>query len=297
MTDIKIAYSYFSLGEFVAQTMLYGIIHPDMQFCNIGFRNDDGFVFNDFADAKIINMPNDLSELSVHQLTESLFPLLDDIIDTFMYKSYFRAGFTSCGGVLGHMIFSNAANSGFTSFLYCNSGNASFSFDASTLYTDNQVNCAIKEWKNLPLNTITLNKFDSLAAYNVAKERRNTSPFNIYYLDNLYLVRSYLALNLNPKAKNNLPTLIMNMAMLALNFKKYYTSYGLFQKCLSMKPQLSKVITLINNNLESIKQSINLTSGITDFIVECCQYDLIELMWILNDLDNSILHVSFENKK
>ena len=80
--------------------MLRGIIHPDMQQENIGFDGQN-FKFIDHADVRTIDMPNELSEDIVRQLTASLFPMMKSFMKDFAYMSYFRAGFTSFGGGVG----------------------------------------------------------------------------------------------------------------------------------------------------------------------------------------------------
>lgn len=110
--------SCYSLGETVAGLMLKGALHPDMQLNNFGIREDTGQVVSlDFADVKEINIPDDLDNNNVKQLTRSLFLIFKDL-ESFSNISYFRAGFVSRCGHLGREIFSNACNSVFSSFSF-----------------------------------------------------------------------------------------------------------------------------------------------------------------------------------
>ena len=72
--------TYF-LGEWVALTMLDGIVNPDMQMSNLGTRpgNPLEFLFLDYPNAKKIAMPDDINEEEVRIFTEALYPLLDDL--------------------------------------------------------------------------------------------------------------------------------------------------------------------------------------------------------------------------
>lgn len=102
--------------------------------------------------------------------------------------SYFRAGFISYGGVLGHYIFSNTINMGLSSLKYVCEEPANISFDALVVYADANISSAIKEWNICPLEKMTINGFQSLDAYNLSSERRSTTPFTMFYLDNLYFM-------------------------------------------------------------------------------------------------------------
>ena len=209
---------YFALGEFISRVMLQGIIHPDMQHCNIGF-GDGNFKFVDYADAHKISIPEDLTDVTVHQLTEALFSALDDVPDDFTIRSHFRAGFTSYGGVFAEAIFSNTMNSGFSSFLYANENMVDTTYNADFVYTDSNTVSAIGAWKSYPLDRITLNNFTGLAVYNDSNERHCTSHYNLYYLDNLYFVRSYIGLSRMDGMASQMPMLILNMAVSAHHCK------------------------------------------------------------------------------
>ena len=287
MLEIKKEIGYFALGEFVAKAMLYGIIHPDMQLCNIGWDGQT-FKFTDFADVRKISMPRDLTETTVRQLTESLYPLLDSITDELTSKSYFRAGFTAAGGVLCHTIFSNTVNAGLSSFLYTSKKPVPVSFDASKIYKDNAMTSAISEWKSLPLDKMALRYFNSLDAYNAAPDRLKASPFNMYYLDKLYFTRCYLGLSHIKAASSQIPILVMNMAVSAQHFAMPYTAFGLFQKCLFMNSIYSEVMDVCANGAKHIIDAVNLNPEIIAFIKDCIHLDLFELLWILDDLDKPL---------
>lgn len=112
---------FYNLGEFVADGMLNGIMHPDMQLVNIGQR-DGQFIFIDFADIMQIDIPNCLSPNICEQLTQCLVPLIEDMKDSFSKLSCFRMGFIARGGVLGHAIFLSTINLGISSSWYTKCG-------------------------------------------------------------------------------------------------------------------------------------------------------------------------------
>lgn len=286
MNNTKELFYYYALGEFAAKVMLRGIVHPDMQHENIGFDGQN-FRFVDHAEIHTIAMPNELSEDTVRQLTTSLFPLIKPFMKDFTCMSYFRAGFTSFGGVLGHILFSNTTNMGVSSFRYVCDDAANISYDASFLYTNEDISSAIIEWNHCPLEKITLQGFPSLDAYNFSNERCSVSPFTMFYIDNLYFVRCYLGLSQVKEAVSQLPILVLNMATSAQHFGLKYTAYGLYQKALTMRSSIDEVNSMCVNALKTLSSSV-LNDAIISFINSCTEFDLLELLWILDDLDKPL---------
>ncbi len=272
---------YFDLGKFIARTMLDGIFHPDMQLNNVGIKINP--IFLDYASVQLISIPEDLTDELFSKLTESLFPLLDSLPNDFTAKSYFRAGFVSYGGILTHGIFANTLNNGFSSFIYTSKNSISATYNEKPIYSDKKNIAAITEWKNYQLDKVSLKNFPSLEIYSNSAERQYISPHNRYYLDNLYFVHSYLGLQDNP---SQLPILILNMAMSANRFGLNYTAYGLYQQCLSMNSGITDINALCYQDLSRLNNVSVSSPHIIDYIKEYTCYDLFELLWILNDLDN-----------
>lgn len=274
----------YHLGEFIAEFILKGFTHSDMQRTNIEFDGQK-FKFVDYADIKRISIPEDLSENTVKKMTTSLFPVINEIIGDFTMMSYFRAGFVARGGVLGDMIFSNMSNMGFNSLKYLCTENIEIPYDASSLYSDDKTIDSIVRWINFPLERMTLKNFSSLDSFNFSNERRAVNTFTRYYLDNLYLIRCYIYFSPFRNTKPQIASLIVNMALSAQHFGELYTAYGLFQKTLNLQSNISKVNSLCKNGLHKISYSNKLDSKITAFIDKCIDLELLELLWILNDLD------------
>ena len=110
---------YYRLGEYVAEIMLNGIYHPDMQISNIGFRPGEAApLFLDYPEVEKFKMPEELDADRIRQLTEAIFPLIEAMDGSFLFNSYFRAGYLGYGGVLTWELFTNAINNGFSSNIY-----------------------------------------------------------------------------------------------------------------------------------------------------------------------------------
>lgn len=274
--------AFFALGKFIAQTMLEGIYHPDLQDRNIGIV-DGKFKFSDYADLEIISIPDDLTADVLDLLTESLFPLLDSMPDDFTIRSYFRAGFTSYGGELAHAVFLNAVNNGLSSFWYTTEKPVKAVYNTEDIYSDEFIAAAITEWKNYPLDRVTFKNYPCLEAYHKSNERRCISFHNKYFLDNLYYIRCYFDLK-DPMLE--LPILIHNMADSAYRSFYILTAYGLYQKCLSMNSDNASVNAACQEGLQVLSNEFPLNSRIVEFIKKCTCYDLFEFLWILDDLDN-----------
>ena len=82
--------------------------------------------------------------------------MMKSFMKDFTCMSYFRAGFISFGGLLGHALFSNTLNMGVSSFRYVCDNPIDTSYNASFLYTDEETNSAIMEWNHCSLDKFTL---------------------------------------------------------------------------------------------------------------------------------------------
>ena len=288
-------YKLYALGEFVAKTMLHGIINPDMQLSNLGTRREPpyDFVFLDYPNVKKISLPDELNKEYVRQLTESLFPLLDDLKGDFFDISYFRAGFVSYGGYLGHFIFDNTIENGYSSFIF-KKPPASFSISAfdSNDILDGFALGMIKEWQQLSLDDISIKTFHTLEQYNLSSQRQTVSPLNMYYMDILYFVRSFLALNFDEKHKKDALTpiaiLCANWAKASFCYNLPYSAFGLFKKCLSMEVPIPQLTDICTSGISTINDTGRIQLDALPFIEQLMGEDLFSLLWILRDLDRSI---------
>lgn len=285
MTSINTMYSKkycYDLGEFVAKTMLDGIIHPDMSLSNIGYK-DGKFAFLDFADIEELSIPEVLSDNTLRQLTQCLFSVVMKFIDSLEGLTYFHAGFVASGGLLGQCLSFNMTNCGFSIWGYLSSSHTTLSFDPSFLYKYKKNKDIIKEWKSSPLEKITISNYDLLKKYEQSRERKYISQSNRYYMDYLYLSRCYIELE---QSNHDISILIMNMGLVALRSKFYYIAYGLFLKCLSLPNKTIKIISICNKELSTISKSIHLNTYITNIISNNLNLDLFCLLWLLGELEH-----------
>ncbi|MCX4338365.1 MAG: hypothetical protein OSJ72_01855 [Lachnospiraceae bacterium] len=285
MTSINNMYPkkyYYDLGEFVAKTMLDGIIHPDLQLSNVGC-NDDNFVFLDFADIEELAIPEDLSDVTLKQLTQSLFSVIRDFMGSLESLTYFHAGFVAYSGLLGQCLFYNMTNHGFSICGYLVNSHIAFSYDPSFIYKYRKNKDIIKDWKNSPLEKITISNYDFLEKYEQSKERKYISKSNLYYMDYLYFSRCYIKLE---QSSLDISILIMNMGLVALRSKFYYIAYGLFLKSLSLPTKTVKIISICNKGLSTISKSIHLNIYITNLISNNLNLDLFCLLWLLGELEH-----------
>ena len=275
-----------AIGTFVADTMMKGIIHPDMQLCNIGCRGNGQIAFCDFADADIIRLPDELDGENLRRLTESLFPLIDGIKD-YHSLSYLRAGFISNGGILARSVFLNARNNGFSSLSFVCDESPELSYDASGIFNAAPM---IREWVSTELSAVTPKNYSTLASYNESDKRKGISPYNMYYLDQLYFFRSYMLFKSHSEALNDqIAVLMLNMAQSALCFNIPVTAYGISVKCLSSGSHIKSIPEMCRNVMKKSTSEGNIPDHITAFVAECAEcHDLYEFLWILDDLDNKI---------
>lgn len=272
----------YNIGEFVASTMLVGHINPDMQLSNIGLATDR-FVFVDFADVEELAIPEVLSDATLRKLTQSLFSIVRNFVDSLELLTYFHAGFVAYGGLLGQCLFLNMANQGFSIQGYLNNSNTILSFDPSFLYKYNKNKTIIKEWKSSPLKKITIANYDMALKYEKSKERKLMSESNRYYLDYLYFSRCYIELE---KSDLYISLLIMKMGTTALRSKFYYIAYGLFRKSLSLPGKTVEIVSTCNKGLSTISRAIHLNAHITDLISNNLNLDLFCLLWLLSELEH-----------
>lgn len=274
---------FIQYGEFVAKTMLDGIIHPDIQRTNIGVDNR-GPRLLDLKLAKRILIPDELDSNRVRQMTEALFPLIDGTEDSFLNCSYLRIGFLTRGGILAKELFANAINNGFSSSSYIKHPKAISKYDASKLYGG--LRNQIREWKELDLDSINLGRYPTLNMYEKSDIRASISEENKFYLDMLYLMKACLLFKDKEELKIPYAITLLNMAGISLKNCKPYTEYGLLKKCLKTYSGVQQIEKMCKSRLFSILPTWDLNPDYIDFIDDVIdKYDLFEFLWILDDVD------------
>lgn len=282
--DKQYALLFYKYGEFVAKVMLAGIIHPDMQRSNIGIDSTGECKFCDYAEAEKIDMPKELNEDRVRQMTEALFPLIDGTEKSFLNCSYFRMGFVANGGILAKELFANATNNGFSSSLYVKPPVIKKNYDASALC--NTLHNVISEWQKVDIKSLGLEKYKTLDEYNHSAERNGISFENRYFLDMLYLTNACLVFKDRTEFKVPYANALFNMALLAMIYNKPYTEYGLLKKCLKTHSGVHQIEEMCKGRVFSLMASWECNSECIDFIDEVIdKYDLFEILWILDDVD------------
>lgn len=254
------------------------IIHPDMQLSNIGY-SEHGLCFTDFADIKIINIPEDLNQNTIRQLSSAILSIFNEF-DNAKAKSYIRAGFIANGGILSDIIMQNCRNNGFSSFTYTEQKpSVNIPFNAES-HTRNPINIQrISEWKNYSLDRIR--RYEMIEKYKNSSERKRISSYNQYYLDRLFYMHNYLNI-----LESDIPLLLVNAGLSAFKYEHNYRAYGLLTKampllCGKWQP-LKKITTEI---LIQLKLMCRLDNEFIKSIKENLDKDFVELTWILDDLD------------
>lgn len=271
----------FCIGDYIATTMLAGVLNPDMQLCNMGLRANGQPAFIDFANVARIKIPDELDKNDIRRFTESLFPLLDDL-ETFSTISYFRAGLISRGGYFCRTLFSNTSNHGFSSLAVLLNGDIETSYNPSELCNSE----VMREWITVDVEDIKPTKFRTLESYGKTSIRQNLLPANRYYLDFLYFTRTYVAMRITQTDCVQIVILMLNMAYLSLSFGSTLTAYGLFRKCLTLTPEMTEIVKLCKDGINKVKRMTEIENSTIEFIESCLHHGFIELLWILDDLDN-----------
>ena len=287
--------TYF-LGEWVALTMLEGIVNPDMQMSNLGTRqgNPLEFLFLDYPNAKKIAMPDDINEQEVRIFTEALYPLLDDLSKDFKDVSYLRAGFIARGGILGNCLFDNTWNNDYSSFLFLDKQPMEINkkFDSEFIYEDKIYFDLIREWKKQDFDRITIKNFSRLEDFSTSEIRKNISRWNMYYLDCLYFSRVYVGLQmmgtLKPGVETALQALYLNWGYSSRAFNRPHTAMGMFCKCLGIKDLDRQVKDFCHAGINDLSENGCLPKESIEYIESISELDVFSLQWILRDMDRSI---------
>ncbi len=272
---------YYILGEFAAEQMLKGHIQPDFKLENIGI-SEKGLIFVDYADMFIRQIPDDLDDNLLRQLTESLFSLVRSI-NNYNYISIMRVGFIACGGVLADIIWKNMANKGFTSLSYNGIYDSILKYDAINYLSKEITTKQIIQWKEITFDKFKIEDLSNIVVYLNSEIRNETPLLSLFYLDRLYFIICFK--NLDQYLPDQVPILIMNMGMSAFSHGEKYCAFGLLSKCINMTetdPEINKQCTMALNQRIFTEC---LSPALKKLILDCGDYDLFEFLWILNDVD------------
>ena len=81
------------------------------------------------------------------------------------------------------------------------------------------------------------------------------------------------------------PILILNMGLLAHQFGKNYSAFGLLSKCVEINRLYHDINKVCTDKLHTLKQTESIAPELENIILDNIDKDLFELLWLLNDLD------------
>ena len=283
MADISERIKYFRIGEFAAIMMIKGIIHPDMQETNLGIRNGI-VVATDFANVKFFNFSEGIDSKVVKQLADALFPPIEKILKDFTLMSSFRAGFIEIGGWLGKIVFDELENNGVNSFCY-----APKDFDLlqepivdSTLIERNKKNYS--DGESVIMNKLFNPDTGEMIIGSLPEITSSVCEDNKYYADQLIMLKACEDLD---KAEIELSFWIVALHYACESVKRgyIYTGYGILRKILHLCGRALPIIVRYHAIIEELLEGYDLRSDIMSYIEKCTEYNFLELLWIVNDID------------
>lgn len=146
----------FLLGVFAGELLISkGCIQPDFQVDNVGIRNGMP-VLMDYADGIHIELPAALTKDVIRTIKESIFSLVDNYDGSFERQSYVRAGFLARTGMLGHMVYEDARDNGYSSFLFVEKLLRNIAHSLGRITKWENVKLLIGEWKEIPLDLLNI---------------------------------------------------------------------------------------------------------------------------------------------
>lgn len=228
MLDSKGKYQAFQLGYFAGELLMSkGVIQPDFQFNNIGIRNGKP-VLLDYADIITVNLPAELTKDSVRTIKESIFSLADNYEGSFEHNSYLRAGFLARTGMLGHIVYADARDNTYSSFLFVekNLKNKEYSLGRITKWSD--VKAVISEWMEIQLDSF--GGANMKMASETEEKRELVYEINNYYLKNTFHIL-VLVDNSIMNEKKYVAEVYLDIALTALKYGMPYMAYGFSKKC------------------------------------------------------------------
>ncbi|SFW45052.1 hypothetical protein [Ruminococcus flavefaciens] len=279
----------YAIGDFAAETMLNGKIQPDFKIDNLGV-DGSSIVFVDSPEVFSCCIPDELDNDLLRKITESIFSLLRSLHG---YKdiSSFRAGFIARGGLLADIVWNNLTNKGFSSLSYTGIYGNRLLYDTSNMPFTKTLKECISEWKTIPFDIINIGNIPSLEAYLRSEIRTAKAPLSTYYLDFLYYMRSYIILQ--QCCPEQIPILILNMGLLAYQFGKTCSAFGLLSKCVEISRLDHDISKVCADKLHTLKQIESIAPELENIILDNTDKDLFELLWLLNDLDTFEEQLSF----
>lgn len=281
MKDTKYKEQAFILGQFAGELLISkGVIQPDFQLDNIGSRNGIP-VLLDSADVIKVRLPEGLTKDVIRTMKESIFSLADNYVGSFMANSYVRAGFLARTGMLGHMVYEDARDNGYSSFLYVEKSLRKKEHSLGRIIKWIDVKEAIDEWMGIPLDLFTIR--ENKNEYDNKEKRRLSVQLNNYYLKNTFHIVA-LTDDYNVKEKERLTGIYLDISTTALQYGMPYMAYGFAKKCKIMtdEEQVNLFCDMVlNQTIEHVKEY--------EYIVnKHIERDDLELMWILEDLDITV---------
>lgn len=281
MLNSKEKYQAFQLGYFAGELLMSkGVIHPDFQFNNIGIRNGKPILL-DYADIITVDLPVELTKDSVRTIKESIFSLADNYEGSFELNSYLRAGFLARTGMLGHMVYADARDNKYSSFLFVekNLKNKEYSLGRITKWSD--VKAVIGEWMEVPLDLFGMGNVKKVSE--TEEKRELVYEINNYYLKNTFHIFA-LVDNSIMNEKKHVAGVYLDIALTALKYGMPYMAYGFSKKCKTITSE-QKIIQACNiilgHTFKYVEEYVQLVDKYINF-------GPIELMWILEDFDITV---------
>lgn len=271
----------YAIGEFAADIMLKGVIQKDFKLDNIGFSNSNP-VFVDYADCVNFSIPNELNEEFLREISESLFSLIRSL-KTFESVSTVRAGLIAKGGILADIAWRNLSNNGVNALSYKSLIDKSLKYDGINELKNEINRNRIIQWKDMPLDNITIEKYRDLVSYKNSDIRKGTSSFLKFHLDRLYYIRCYN--ELIKSNANQIPIPIMNMGVTAFRDDKKYCAFGLLNKCIAMSKNNTMMDQMCEKSLRKLIHTKRLSPKLKKLILENLDLEFFELLWLLDDID------------
>lgn len=278
MEELRSRKYAFILGVFAGELLISkGAIQPDFQFENIGNRNGVP-VLLDSADVIPVKLPIGLTKDVIRTMKESIFSLVDNYEGSFENNSYVRAGFVARTGILGHMVYEDARDNGYSSFLFVEKSlkNIEHSLGRITKWCD--VKPVIGEWMEIPLDLLNVSNMKEKLD---GKEKRRLSyEINNYYLRNTIHI---LALTNDSITKDNekVAGIYADISLNALQYGMPYMAYGFAKKCKAITND-AQINLLCDMVLTQISEYVK---EYESFVIKHIDREAIELMWILEDFD------------
>lgn len=271
----------FEDGKLLADNMLRGYIVPDFSFTNIGIA-EHGRVLIDSASAFRKQIPDDLDELLVNQLSESLFSYLRSVDDNSVIGA-FRAGFISYGGILADIVWNNLANKGFSSLSFMRISDVSLKYDVCEKICFDITEKLIREWADTELTKINKKNFQILDLYVHSKVRKDISSFSLPYLYRLYYIMNY---ELNPEGSPEVDFDTMrNMGISAFRNNEKYLSFGMLNRFIRMSDHSFEDEKYCLKTLNELKHKKRLSSELKELILNNIELGFFDFLWLLNDID------------